>query len=322
MISILMIVYEVEQYLRRAIESVLNQDYQDIELILVIGEGGKDNCESICREYASKDSRIKLVIAPPKGPADARNQGLKEVTGEYLGFVDADDYVEPDMFSSMMNNLNKTGADIAVCGRFYEFENKTLSDSVGEPKVYDSQEALRVILSGEGFFLHCWDKLFTKKIFEDLYFRTDIRVEDRIIVDKLISKADKIVYDSTPKYHFRERAGSLSKRSGMVRKNVEANELLSEYILSEYPGLRDECNRFMLYEYITAVQNELTSPEPIKADLKEYRGKVRDLSREKCPLVSRMIKIKSLLAVYFPVILKLYTINMKKKTAGEFVRFS
>lgn len=321
MISILMIVYDVEQYVAQSIESVLAQDYQDFELIIVIGEGGKDNCENICREYAGRDSRIKLVIAPPKGPADARNQGLSVATGDYLGFVDADDYIEPDMFSSMLSNIESTGADIAVCGRFYEFVNKTLQDEAGQPVVLSADEALKVTLDGSGFFLHCWDKLFSKKIYEGLHFRTDITVEDRIVVDRLISKADRVVYDSTPKYHFRERSGSLSKKSGMVAKNVEANELMQEFLLTNHPAIKNECQRFMLYEYITAVQNELVAIDSNKDDVRKYQRKVRMLSGEKNPLIGKSLKVKSIMALYFPHILKLYTANRQKDVADDLVRF-
>lgn len=321
MISILMIVYDVERYVAQSIESVLAQDYKDFELILVIGEGGKDKCESICREYAKKDERIKIVIAPPKGPADARNQGLKVATGDYLGFVDSDDYIEPDMFSSMIKNIEETGADIAVCGRFYEFENKTLKDEPSDRRVLNSDEALAVTLSHEGFFLHCWDKLFSKKVYEGLYFRTDVAVEDRIVTDKLISKADKIVYDSTPKYHFRERSGSLSKKSGMVRKNVVANELMQDFILTNHPGISNECQAFMLYEYITAIQNELLAEDSNKDDLKEYTDKVKKLYKQVNPLVGKSLKIKAVLAIYFKGILKAYTRAHQNSTKEELKRF-
>lgn len=321
MISILMIVFQVEQYVARAIESVLAQDYTDFELIIVIGEDSKDRCEEICREYAAKDSRIKIVVAPPKGPADARNHGLAEVRGDYLGFVDADDYIEPDMFSSMLKNMKDTNSDIAVCGRFYEYQNKTLQDPDGKPVVYTADDALKVTLNGDGFFLHCWDKLFSKKIFEGLHFRTDIQVEDRIIVDKLLGKADRVVYDSTPKYHFRERSGSLSKKSGMVRKNVEANELMQAFLLENHPAVRSECQRFMLYEYITAVQNELVSVDTNKKDLREYQGKVRSLVKEKNELVGRNLKFKAWLSIYTPHLLGLYTSVRQKNVANDLVRF-
>ena len=258
MISVIMIVYDVEAYVARAVESVLAQTYKDIELIIVAGEG-TDRSEEICRQYAAKDDRIKLITCPANGIADARNRGLAEVTGDWLGFVDSDDYIEPEMYERMLGQMKEYGADIAVCGRFYEYENGTLSDTPKEPQVMSGTQALAVTLGHDGFFLHCWDKLYSRKIFEGLTFRTDITVEDRIVVDRLLSAADKVVYDPTPMYHFRERSGSNSKKSGMVRKNVEANLLMEEFILKEHPELGDECTRFMLYEMITAIQNELVS---------------------------------------------------------------
>lgn len=320
MISIIMIVYDVERYVEQSIKSVLDQTYTDFELIIVVGHGS-DASEDICRAYAKKDPRIKLITGPANGIADARNQGMAEVTGEYLGFVDSDDYIEPDMFGSMLENICKHDADVAVCGRYYEYENATLSDEKRPAQVLDANEALAVTLGHEGFFLHLWDKLFTKKVFEGLTFRTDITVEDRIVTDRLISKADRIVYDPTPKYHFRERSGSNSKRSGMTRKNVEANLLMEEFILSEHPALAGECNRFMLYEFITAIQNELVCDAPDKADIKEYTRKVRSLLDVKNPLVSKSLRLKAFMALYTPHLLKAYTKRRQENVSTKLERF-
>ena len=321
MISIVMIAYEVAPYLPRAIESVLAQDYKEFELILVAGRGGRDNSFDICSEYALKDSRIKLVPIEAKGPADARNHGMEHVSGEYLGFVDGDDYVEPDMFSSMLRNMTDNDADIAVCGRFYEYENKTLSDEAGPLKVYSADEALAVVLSNEGFFLHCWDKLYSKKIYEGLYFRTDVFVEDRIVVNKLIGKANRIVYDSTPKYHFRERKGSQSKLSGSIKRNVIANKILQDYINENHPAIKNECQRFMLYEYITAVQNELVMKNSDRQAVKEYQEMVKKTMKGNNPLVGRGLRIKATLAVSFPLVLKIFTKIRQNNVATELKRF-
>lgn len=321
MISIVMIVYEVAPYLPRAIESVLAQDYKDIELILVSNLGGRDNCADICRDYAAKDSRIKLVEIPVNGIADARNHGIEHVTGDYLGFVDGDDYIEPDMFSSMLRNIEKYQADIAICGRFYEYQNKTLMDEAKEPTVYTADEALAVVLSNKGFYLHCWDKLYSRKIYEGLHFRTDVFVEDRIVVNKLLGKADKIVYDPTPKYHFRERSGSQSKIAGMIANNVIANSILQDYILEKHPSIANECQSYMLYEYITAVQNELVASGCDRQNVKKYQEKVRQTYNKSNPLIGRTMKIKTMLALYFPFVLKMYTKNMQKKVSNELTRF-
>lgn len=320
MISIVMIVYNVEQYVEESIKSVLAQTYKDFELILVVGTG-KDKSEEICRKYAELDGRIKLLVIPAKGAPDARNQGMAQVKGDYLGFVDSDDYIDPDMYETLLNNLQKNDADISVCGRYYEYENKTLKDEAKPLKVMTGEEAIEVTLGNEGFFLHCWDKLYSRKVFEGLNFRTDVYVEDRIVVDKLLSKADKVVYDSAPKYHFRERSGSGSKVRGMIRNNAIANELMQEFILQNHPNIRNSCQKFMLYEYITAVQNLLTSDEYNKADFEEYREKIRELYKEVGALAGKNVKIKSMLALYFPALLKIYTNRMKKNTKDELVRF-
>lgn len=321
-ISIIMIVYDVEKYLRQSIESVLSQTYENIELILSVSPG-KDNCEAICEEYAKRDDRVIVVKSEPKGPPAARNAGLSKFTGDYLGFVDADDYVDPDMFETMISNMHKCEADIAVCGRYYEYENTTLKDPDGVPLKMTGDEAVEMTLSGTGFFLHTWDKLFKRDIVKDLYFPEDIAVEDRIIVDKLLGSAKCVVYDSSPKYHFRERYGSLSKQRGITRKNCESNDMLMDYVLTNHPSCANQCNRFMMYEYITAVQNILTSDDFSKSDYKEYCAKIRQICTDakNNPLISSKIKFKAGLALYAPWLLKTITASRKKRTADKLQRF-
>ncbi len=320
MISIIMIVYDVEQYVARSIQSVLDQTYKDMELIIV-ADHGPDRSEEICAQFAKKDPRIKLITGEPKGIAEARNRGLAAVSGDFLGFVDSDDYIEPEMFESMLSNMERYNADIAVCGRFYEYVNCTLSDKAAPPVTLSGEEAIKVTLGHEGFFLHCWDKLYSKKIFEDLSFRTDVTVEDRIVVDKLLSKAETVVYDPTPMYHFRERSGSNSKRSGMIRNNIEANVLMEEFIRKEHPALGASLDRFMLYEYITAIQNELVLDAPDKEDIRLYRSKVKKITENPGLRIDKMLRIKALLALYAPSILKAYTIKSQSRTAGKLERF-
>lgn len=322
-ISIIMIVYDVEKYLRQSIESVLAQTYENIELILSVSPG-KDNCEAICEEYAKADDRVIVVKSEPKGPPAARNAGLTKFSGDYLGFVDADDYIDSDMFESMLSNMHKCEADIAVCGRYYEYENTTLKDPEGSAITLTNDEAVEMTLSGTGFFLHTWDKLFAREIVKDLYFPEDIAVEDRIIVDKLLGSAKRVVYDSTPKYHFRERYGSLSKQRGITKKNCQSNDMLMEYVLANHPSAANQCYRFMLYEYITAVQNILTSDDFSKEDYEEYCGKIKRIIGESKgnPLIGSKIRLKAALALHAPLLLKTITAQRKKKTAEAYIRYN
>lgn len=321
-ISIIMIVYNVEQYLMQSIESVLAQTHRNIELILSVSPG-TDRCEAICRGFEASDDRVKVVVSPPKGPSAARNAGLEAVTGDYLGFVDADDFIDPDMYESMLSNMHKCEADIAVCGRYYEYKNNILEDPAGRPIKMTADEAINVILSESGFFLHCWDKLFKREIVKDLYFPEDVAVEDRVIVDRLIGSAKAVVYDSTPKYHFRERSGSLSKMRGMTRKNALANDMLAEYVYTNHPAVKNQCQRFMLYEYITAIQNILTSDDFSKDDYKEYKSKVRQICTDANgnPLITSKLKLKVLMALYTPGLLKMITASRKERVASDLIRY-
>ena len=324
-LSIVIIVYKVEQYFRQCLDSVISQTYKNLEIILVIGlKDGKcvDGCKDIALEYAEKDKRIKIVECEANGPADARNNGVSNVSGDLLGFVDSDDYIEPDMFETMINNLYENNAQISVCGRFYEFKNISKEDS-GSKKVMTSSEALKSVISYDGFFLHCWDKIYTRDVFEGIYFPTDSFVEDRIVVDKLIAKADRICYDPTPKYHFRERSGSLSKSDGMAKKNEIANDRLICFIKENYPELKKECGRFNLYETITCLQNALVYEGENKSEVKRYQKKIQDIMKEEADneLISKKIRIKAWLAVYMSPILKILTIRSLKTSAEELVRF-
>lgn len=313
-ISIISIIYDVEPYLSECLDSILAQTYQNLEIILVVGHG-KDGCERICKEYAKHDSRIKLVFCEPAGAADARNRGLQEVTGDYLGFVDGDDYIEPDMYESMLGQMVEKSAQIAVCGRFYEYKNVTKSDVVRDVMLLSSEEALQMVLNGTGFFLHCWDKLYDRSVFTDMHFPEDHYVEDRIVVNRLLDRADRIVYDPTPKYHFRERADSLSKVAGMAKKNMIANKELEEYIEKNHETLHNQCESFMIYETITAIQNLLLSDAYEKQEMQEYRADLKEkkdaLHTNSC--IAFKIKMKFYLALYAPKLLLFVTRRNQKE---------
>ena len=113
-ISVIVPVYKVEPYLKQCVDSIINQTYKNLEIILV-DDGSTDNCGKICDEYASKDNRIKVLHIENGGPAVARNAGLDIATGKYIGYVDSDDYIEPDMYETLYNAMIKTNAGLVVC---------------------------------------------------------------------------------------------------------------------------------------------------------------------------------------------------------------
>ncbi|MBO4902161.1 MAG: glycosyltransferase family 2 protein [Lachnospiraceae bacterium] len=326
-ISIISIIYQVEPYLRQCLDSLLAQTYSDLEFILVVGvhedAAKNDRCLEICEEYAKRDARIILVKRPAKGIADARNAGIEAAHGDLIGFVDGDDWVEPDMFAVLVDDMDSTGSDVAVCGRYYEFQNHTKQDPVSDPVVQTGEESMRMILSGTGYFLHLWDKLFVRRLWEGVVFPTDFVVEDRIIVGKLLGSAERICYRSTPKYHFRERGGSNSKRSGMEFYNAEANRLLCEQAGKMFPGLKDEIGRFYLQETLTSLQNLLLVKDRDPAEVKKFVREIRSIAKENAdnPLIGKTLKIKTQLARFCPALLQCITRSHQKRDKGENIRY-
>ena len=126
MISVIVPVYNVEPYLRKCLDSIVNQTYRDFE-ILIIDDGSTDGSGRICDEYAEKDSRIKVFHTENRGLSCARNLGLAEAKGEWIGFVDSDDWIEPDMYEVLIRRAEETGADVVECSHYKELDGKTIT---------------------------------------------------------------------------------------------------------------------------------------------------------------------------------------------------
>lgn len=312
-ISIIVIIYKVEAYLRECLLSIQKQDYKNIEVILVVGHsetGTDDGCSAICTEFAENDSRFKIVSCTARGAADARNKGLLAATGDYIGFVDGDDFIEPDMYSHLLELLTENNGQIAVCGRFYEYEDAVLKDEpYDKARVMSDEEAIAMVLEGNGFYLHCWDKLYTADLWKDIEFPVDKYVEDRIVVNRVLAKAERIIYDRIPKYHFRERSGSLSKTGSVARQNMEANRVLADFVYENYRSLKPVCDQYMIYEYITAIQNVYLAGSVDRAELKEYKDELRKFVKG-CDTIPKKLFVKLELALYMPWLL---AANTKRK---------
>lgn len=123
-ISVIVPVYKVENFLDRCVESIVGQTYENLEIILV-DDGSPDNCPSMCDKWAEKDRRIKVIHKENGGVSSARNAALDIVSGDYIGFVDSDDWIDPGMYEFLYENSQKYDADISYCGTFYNYEDGT-----------------------------------------------------------------------------------------------------------------------------------------------------------------------------------------------------
>lgn len=240
LISIIIPVYRVEPYLHKCIDSVLSQTYKDIE-VLIIDDGSPDQCGKICDEYAMNDSRVVVLHTANNGLAAARNIGLNKARGEYIGFVDSDDWIEPDMYEVMIQSLEKTGANVCECDIYSDnysmFSDCSLCKN-NEFIIYNKNEALEALIDGKIKNV-TWNKLYKRHTFESLSFPIGRNYEDVAIMHHIIGKADKYVQIDARKYHYRNRTDSISQTRNAKNLFDYVTACINRYwyLRTEYPRI-------------------------------------------------------------------------------------
>lgn len=242
LISVIIPVYNVEKYIRECLNSVINQTYKNLEIILV-DDGSQDKSGNICDEYKMKDDRIKVIHKQNGGLSDARNVGMKIAKGRYIQFIDSDDFIDKDMIEILYKIIIENDADISMCSNYILKENKRTSDSSGKMYIYNRIEALREILLDEKIRSYAWNKLMKKELFTDIEFPKGKVFEDILTIPKIFEKSSKIVYLDIPKYYYRQREGSiLNKQTNELRLSyINAAEEINKFIEEKEPSLENYC---------------------------------------------------------------------------------
>lgn len=210
LISIIVPVYNVEKYLNQCLDSVCMQTYKNLEIIL-IDDGSTDKSGEICDEYAAKDNRIIVIHKENIGVSDSRNKGLDIATGNYIGFVDSDDWIEFNMFEILYKGIKEYKADISICGHAEVYENGLLKPfHADSPVIFSPIDAIEELIKENSFRDYLVNKLFTKKLFNSIRLPVGRIIEDKAIMYKLFDQSDAIVYLSEVLYYYRKRPCSLS----------------------------------------------------------------------------------------------------------------
>lgn len=217
LITIITPVYNVEKYLKNCIESILAQTFQRWELLL-INDGSTDFSAQICDEYSQKDRRIRVIHKQNTGQADSRNIALTLARGNYIGFVDGDDWIDPDMYETLYQALITNNADISICGYYTVTLSKTRpSTLVNDVLVYSRIEALRLILEDREIKSYPANKLFKKSLLVEP-FPVSFYYEDYAILFKWFNRAEKIVNVRTAKYYYRQRASGTCQDANPLKE--------------------------------------------------------------------------------------------------------
>ena len=240
LISVIVPIYGVEKYLNKCVDSIVNQTYQNLEIILV-DDGSKDNCGAICDQWLTKDNRIKVIHKENGGLSDARNAGLQVASGEYISFIDSDDYIEPTFLEILYTKLQEECADIAECGTRYVDEfGKELKIRKSQDGVFATLDALKLIIEENGLYQTVWNKLYRREMIEGFTFAKGRYNEDEFWTYKVFDRAKKIVSVENALYNYLQRGSSIIGVGYNIRRldGLEALQERKDY-LSKHEELRN-----------------------------------------------------------------------------------
>lgn len=220
LISVIVPVYNVEAYLDRCVHSILEQTYQNLEIIL-IDDGSTDSSPAKCDAYAAKDSRIKVLHKPNGGLSDARNAGLALAEGTYIGYVDSDDWIEPDMYASLYKACVDNHAQLAVCRYFQEYKDRTEAGGNGSVVPLAREELFKIYIGGhEDYIIYnsVWSKLYKRELVEGMLFPKGRNSEDIMYTTRAFCRLERAVYVDRCLYHYvLDRDGSIMNASRAER---------------------------------------------------------------------------------------------------------
>lgn len=258
LISIIVPIYNVEKYLPKCIESIMTQTYENIEIILV-DDGSTDNSGLICDEYKEKDSRIVVIHKKNGGLSDARNTGTETAKGEYVGFIDSDDYIDKTMYEKLYNAIKQNDADMSICSwvRVDEDGDEIIVENESSPlkdEVINGEIALSKVLVNNGvFYVTAWNKLYKKDLVKKIKFPVGKIHEDEFTVHRFMHKCNKIVCISDILYFYLKRSDSItgiksSDKKKELRSLINSSEAMldrCEYCIEYYSENKDIIEKVM-----------------------------------------------------------------------------
>ena len=275
-ISVVMPIYNVAAYLPQCLDSLLQQDYPALEIILV-DDGSKDASGEICDAYAAKDSRIKVIHQENGGAAAAKNTALRAATGYYLSFVDSDDYLEAGVYRYMVSLLESTASDVGVFAFRNVFRSHT-EEHIPHPQREEmtGMDYLRRFTTRDWTCALLWNKLYKRELFDGVYFEEGHRIDDEYFTYQAFLKAKKVVCDDHIIYNYRRRASSAmlnpKARERLALDRIDFNAKRRENIKKNCPALQKAFD----VQFLDALTYLPTDPENSEESIRIIKKKLRE----------------------------------------------
>ncbi len=325
-ISVIVPVYNVKDYLKACVKSIVSQTYENLEIILV-DDGATDGCSELCDEIAKTDERILVVHKENGGLSDARNAGMDIATGDFIGFVDSDDSIESDMFEILINNLLKYDADISCCRytKVWEDGNEEPVGNDGKVTEYLGLDALKEYLYGKTMDPFVVNKLYKAELLNTLNgekrrFIKGVLGEDNPFNIEILKTVNKVVLAGESKYRYLQKRPGAITNSAVSQKKIDSVyfwDSVRKDCSKNYPELEKYALRRQALFYI-GLYNTVSRQKSYESEKTTIRNFLKEQNRniQKSNICEKVLKLSSALIVYAPW---LYNIAMKfyKKVIGE-----
>lgn len=306
-ISVIVPVYNVENYLARCVESILAQTYPNLEVLLV-DDGARDASGRICDEYADKDSRVRVIHKENGGLSSARNAGIEAAKGDYLAFVDSDDWIEPDAYEQMLHLIHKYDVKLVCAGR-YDVNGDTGEKTIGlcpqKEEKLAAEEVVGRIFTWDNCDSSACDKLYHRSLFQEYRYPVGKVCEDLPVTYKLILQAETVAMLDKPIYNYFHRPDSITT-AGISEKTFH----YSQHTAKIYPEIRDSHPAIepqAQFLRVRSLYHLLVTLEQAEEEVrKEYASQIRAARKElrkftafflRCPGFGKQEKITDLLLV-------------------------
>lgn len=282
-ISVIVSIYNVQAYVEKSVHSIQNQTYKNLEIILV-DDGSTDNSGNICDEFANDDARIKVIHKVNGGLSSARNEGIKVATGEYIAFVDGDDWIDEDMYEGMLSAIVKHDADIAICN-YKEISKKGIRDTSSDDiVVFEGRETLKVFIEEDVNYQiqnAAWNKLYKRSLMGELRFPEGKLFEDIVYTTKLLAGSKRAVYVNKAYYNYIfDRSDSImnsKKVERLLTDQIPAYKEKGEFLLSIGEKELFLTHQFFFYKRMLLHYKDAKEKKP-----EGYKKFIRDLRKVIC----------------------------------------
>lgn len=303
LISVIVPAYNIVDYLPRCLDSIINQTYTNLEII-VISDGSTDGTNDVIKKYAEIDKRIVPVYKANSGVSDTRNKGLEIAKGDFIGFVDGDDYIEPNMYEILLNNLLEKDVDISHCGYQMVFPSRVdFYYNTGKKVLQDNQKGVRDLIVGDYIEPSLCNKLYKKEILVNVKLSKGIKNNEDVLFNfYAFVNSESSFYEDKPLYHYILRKGSATTTKNSINQLTDPIKVKKEIFEYSCANLNKEIQSVAYTGYFNVVVSKYRAVSgcklpDIKKVVKNYKKELK-LINQKFSL-SKRTKLEKILFFYF-----------------------